>query len=388
MEAPTVGSVILAALLLKLGGYGILRFLVSFCEPLNYFEAFACMFCAVSVLYGSLMAAVQKDMKRIIAYSSVAHMNFAMFGYFTHNIYGLTGATCLMISHGIVSSALFFLIGVLYTRYGCRDVPAFGGLVIIMPLFITLFFIFIISNFSFPGTSNFVGELYVLVGLMMHLAVTVLGVALLSTFYGVVYSMGFFSNISFGSLKLPRNAYAAKDIVRLEFYTFAPLVGMNFYFGIAPTLFLMTLHSSLVSLGADFENSKMPVNIFDNRRFSCVTEGELYFDYLSLENFEGWTNTYYKGVMDTIYSTDLANITAGDNLLLKYEVDAARMWGLPWADVYSNFSYTDNVSLLPYLPPERMALEGPRADLVYYKGQLEVEAPGREEGQRVPEQAY
>ena len=135
MEAPTVGSVLLAGLLLKLGAYGMLRFLFLFDFARFSYEPYILALCLVGIFIASFIAIRQTDMKRIIAYSSIVHMNFALLGYFSNTVYGLVGGTLLMVSHGIVSSALFLLIGVLYDRYHTRSVLYFGGLVTVMPLF-------------------------------------------------------------------------------------------------------------------------------------------------------------------------------------------------------------------------------------------------------------
>jgi len=223
VEAPTVGSVILAGLLLKLGAYGMLRFLFSFDAAKLVFQPYVLTLCLISIFIGSFIAIRQLDMKRIIAYSSIAHMNFALLGFFSNNLFGMTGGLLLMVSHGIVSSALFLLIGVLYDRYHTRSVLYYGGLVTTMPLFATFFFIFIISNFSFPGTSNFVGELLVFIGLGMTPAKLVFILGAISTFFGLVYSLLLYNRVTFGNLKY-LNIQKFTDVNRREFSVLVVLV--------------------------------------------------------------------------------------------------------------------------------------------------------------------
>jgi NADH:ubiquinone oxidoreductase subunit 4 (subunit M) len=166
VEAPTVGSVILASLLLKLGGYGFLRYLLLlFPEACQYYAPFVFTLCLLGIIYASLSTFRQIDLKKIIAYSSIAHMNLVVAGLFSLNISGILGAILLMLAHGIVSGALFLLVGVLYERFHTRLIRYFGGLTQVMPLFSSCFFFFNLANMGLPGTFNFVGELLIFVGL-------------------------------------------------------------------------------------------------------------------------------------------------------------------------------------------------------------------------------
>ncbi len=247
VEAPTVGSVILAGLLLKLGAYGMLRFLFLFDAAKTVFQPFVLTLCLISIFIGSFIAVRQLDLKRIVAYSSIAHMNFALLGFFANNLFSMTGGTILMVSHGFVSSALFLLIGVIYDRYHTRSVLYYGGLAMVMPLFATFLFIFIISNFSFPGSSNFVGELLVLIGLGMSPTKLVFVLAAISTFYGLVYSLIIMNRILFGWLKF---SFFQKftDISRREYSMFLVLAVLSTLLGFAPNYVIEPITFGVSSL--------------------------------------------------------------------------------------------------------------------------------------------
>lgn len=166
MEAPTIGSVLLAGILLKLGTYGMLRILIPLFPDANmYFKPFVYTLSLCAIIFISGMAILQTDLKKIIAYASIAHMSYILLGLFSFDVFAVSSSIFLMLSHGLVSGALFFLIGDLYNRYKIRTLKYFKGLVITMPLFSFLLFLFILSNMSFPGTSNFVGEFLILLNI-------------------------------------------------------------------------------------------------------------------------------------------------------------------------------------------------------------------------------
>jgi NADH-quinone oxidoreductase subunit M len=165
VEAPTAGSVILAGILLKLGVYGIIRILIPmFPDAMIYFTPIVFTMCTIGVVYSAATTIRQIDLKKTIAYSSVAHMNYAMLGLFTNNAQGIEGCLYFMLGHGVVSSALFLCIGMLYDRYHTRNILYYGGLVQVMPIYTIFFLIFTLANMGLPGTVNFVGEFLVMVG--------------------------------------------------------------------------------------------------------------------------------------------------------------------------------------------------------------------------------
>nr|YP_005090325.1 NADH dehydrogenase subunit 4 [Phaeodactylum tricornutum]ADY18501.1 NADH dehydrogenase subunit 4 [Phaeodactylum tricornutum] len=244
VEAPTAGSVILAGVLLKLGTYGFIRFsLPLFPQASFFFTPLVYAISASGVVYTSFTAIRQTDFKRIIAYTSIAHMNLVILGVFSFNTIGIEGAIFQSLSHGFVASALFLIIGVVYDRYRTRIVRYYGGLTSVMPIYATIFLFFTMANISFPGTSSFVGEFLILTGsFKVNTIITILSA--MSIIIGGAYSLWLFNRIVYGNLKT-QHTNTFLDISAREFLIFLPLISGTFIMGIYPDIFLNPIHMSV-----------------------------------------------------------------------------------------------------------------------------------------------
>jgi len=252
VEAPSVGSVLLAGILLKLGVYGFIRYnLCLFPEASIFFSPLVYILSIFGILYGSMNALRQSDLKRIIAYSSVAHMNLITLGIFSFEITGIEGSILQSLSHGFVSGALFLLIGILYDRYHSRSVYYYGGLVHSMPIFSSLFLIFTMANIALPGTSSFVGEFLLLLSIFKINFILAFfacfGVILCGT-----YSLWLCNRILFGNLKI-NYTLLFYDVTHREFLIVFPLLILVFLLGIYPTFFLDFLHFNLTDIFLSFK---------------------------------------------------------------------------------------------------------------------------------------
>ena len=250
VEAPTAGSVILAAILLKLGGYGFIRFsLAMFPNASEMFAPFVFTLSIAAIIITSLVALVQTDMKKLIAYSSVAHMGFVTMGIFSGNIMGIHGAVFQMISHGLVSGALFLCVGVVYDRLHTRDIDAYGGLVERMPRYAFAFMVFTMANVGLPGTSGFIGEFLTMIG-TFQVNTWVAFFAAFGVILSAAYALWLYRRIIFGALT-KQSLMGMLDLDRREIAVLVPLIVLTILFGFWPA---PILDATAASVGLVAEN--------------------------------------------------------------------------------------------------------------------------------------
>ncbi len=254
VQAPTAGSVVLAAILLKMGGYGFLRFsLPMFPVASDIMAPLVLWMSVIAIIYTSLVAMVQEDMKKLIAYSSVAHMGYVTMGIFAANQQGVDGAIFQMISHGFVSGALFLCVGVIYDRMHTREIDAYGGLVNRMPAYAAVFMLFTMANVGLPGTSGFVGEFLTLMG-VFHVNTLIGLLAATGVILSAAYALWLYRRVVFGDL-IKESLKSISDMTAREKAIFAPLVVMTILLGVYPSLVTDIIGPSVEALLSNYHTS-------------------------------------------------------------------------------------------------------------------------------------
>ncbi|MEQ8711014.1 MAG: NADH-quinone oxidoreductase subunit M [Rhodospirillales bacterium] len=247
VEAPTAGSVILAGVLLKMGAYGFIRFSLPILpEASEFFTPMMYVLSVIAVIYTSLVALAQEDMKKLIAYSSVAHMGFVTIGIFSATTQGMEGALIQMLAHGLVSGALFLCVGVIYDRIHTREISRYGGLVHRMPAYAVVFLLFTLASVGLPGTAGFVGEFLILLGVFQVNSVVALFAAL-GVILGAAYMLYLFRRVVFGKLTKD-DLKSILDLTPREIAIFLPLVILTIWMGVYPSTFLDPMHASVDNL--------------------------------------------------------------------------------------------------------------------------------------------
>ncbi|MGZ6333614.1 MAG: NADH-quinone oxidoreductase subunit M [Bdellovibrionota bacterium] len=244
VQAPTAGSVILAAILLKMGGYGFMRFAFPlFPQAVIYFQVPFMILGAIAIVYGAWVAMVQPDIKKLVAYSSVSHMGYVILGLFSLNSLAVTGSYYQMLNHGVSTGALFLLVGMIYERRHTREITAFGGITKVMPLFAVAFMIVTLSSIALPGTNGFIGEFLILLG-SWKVNPGLTAISTTGVIFGAVYMLWMFQRVMFGPIKNPENEKLV-DLSARELLVLAPMIVAIFAMGVYPNFFFEKLTPSI-----------------------------------------------------------------------------------------------------------------------------------------------